>query len=152
METLRQNKLLFYYSVQNGVAPVFEEEPYTDSEGNVYYLETGDTSIVYSEPKPFYASKSDSGGQAEAVEFGLSTTDYEAVMVFKKGDYDIPEGSIIWTDSEIEYEYDGKEIDVEVDGVSALQKIPKESSADYRVVKTPKSINVQRLVLKAINK
>lgn len=152
METLRQDKRKFLFSVQNGVSPVYEEEPYTDAQGNVYYLETGDTEIVYTEPQEFFASMNEAGGEAEAVEFGLSVTDYEAVMVFKKNDYEIPEGSIIWVESPVKYKNGGNMVDVEIDGNTVTQKVPDESSADYRVVKAPKSLNVQKLVLKAISK
>lgn len=152
METLRINKRRFYYSTQNGTASVYESEPYTDGEGNTYYLETGDTEIVYTEPISFKANKNDSGGEAEATEFGLSVTDYEAVMVFAKGAYEIPKGSIIWVDSAIEYKYGGQQMEIEVDGVSVSQRVPLETSADYRVIKVSKSLNYTRLVLKAINK
>lgn len=150
METLRINKRKFYFSVQKGLAAM--QEPYTDGEGNTYYLETGDTELVYTEPKPFFSNKADSGGEAEATEFGLAVTDYEAVLVIKNGDYDIPKGAIIWTDSKVEYKYGSQSVDIEVDGVTVSQRVPLETSADYRVIKVSKSLNVTRLVLSAINK
>lgn len=152
METLRINKRKFYFATQRGTATVYSGETYTDSEGETYYLEDGENKIVYSEPIPFMANKNDSRGDAEATEFGLAITDYEAVLVFPKGAYHIPKGSIIWTDSVVEYENGGEEVSIEIDGETSTQRLPVETSADYRVIKVSDSLNVTRLVLKAINK
>lgn len=158
MRTLRRNQQKMYYSNLIGTAPIYETDEdgnikyYEDSEGNRYPLDTGETELIYGTPVEFYANLSMSGGEAEAVEYGLSTADYQAVMVLAKGSVPLKEGSLIWHTSHVEYEYGGSEIEIEVNGEMVKTTAPKAVSSDYMVLKSSTSLNVDKYVLKATNK
>jgi hypothetical protein len=108
---------------------------YVDSDGNEYpRLEMQD---VYSVATPFFGNISMSGGEAEAVEFGLNLADYEAVLVMGKNSIPISEGSLIWLDTEPIVKANGY-----VD----------QYSADYKVIKVSPSLNVDKYVLKKVVK
>lgn len=145
------------YALQIGEVPIYNRdengeiiyEHYEDSDGNIiYYLdengnkipsETGEYEIGYSEPISFFASIAMSGGEAEAQEYGLSVSDYNATLLCQKGAYPIVEGSLIWTKSEVGYKDTNNEI---VDG----------NTADYGVIKVSESLNFVKYVLKAVVK
>lgn len=145
------------YAIQIGEVPIYNRdengeiiyEYYEDSDGNIiYYLdengnkipsETGEYEIGYSNPADFLSSIAMSGGEAEAVEFGLNTSDYEATLLCEKGVYPITEGSLIWTKSEVGYKDTNNEI---IDPISA----------DYEVIKVSESLNFVKYVLKAVVK
>ena len=158
MRTLRKNAQKLFCSNLIGTAPVYETDEdenikyYEDSEGNRYPLDTGETELIYSTPVEFFANISMSGGEAEAVEYGLSTADYQAVMVLSKCSAPLKEGTLIWHTSPVEYEYDGSEIEVEVNGEMVKTAAPKAVSSDYMVLKSSPSLNVDKFVLKATNK
>lgn len=159
MRTLRKNQQKLYYSNLIGTAPhyVLDDDgnrivDYVDDEGNVYYREEGDEILYYGTPQEFYANLSMSGGEAEAVEYGLSTADYQAVMVLAKGSVPLKEGTLIWNTSLVEYEYGGSEIEVEVNGEMVKTTAPKAVSSDYMVLKSSPSLNVDKFVLNATNK
>lgn len=159
MRTLRRNKQKMYYSNLIGTSPryVLDDDgnkiiDYVDDEGNVYYREEGDELLYYSTPQEFFANIAMSGGEAEAVEYGLSTESYQAVMVLSKGSVPLKEGSLIWHTSPVEYEYGGLEIEVEVNGEMIKTTAPKAVSSDYMVLKSSPSLNVDKFVLKATNK
>ncbi len=158
MRTLRRNQQKMYYSNLIGTAPIYETDEdgnikyYEDSEGNRYPLDTGETELIYGTPVEFRANIAMSGGEAEAVEYGLSVADYQAVMVLTKGSVPLKEGSLIWHTSPVEYEYGGSEIEVEVNGETVKTTAPKAVSSDYMVLKSSPSLNVDKFVLKATNK
>ncbi len=159
MRTLRKNQQKLYYSNLIGTAPVYETDEdgnvkyYEDSEGNRYPLDTGETELIYGTPVEFYANIAMSGsGEAEAVEYGLSTESYQAVMVLSKGSVPIKEGSLIWHTSPVEYEYGGSEIEVEVNGEKVKTTAPKAVSSDYMILKSSPSLSIDKFVLKATNK
>ncbi len=158
MRKLRKNQQKTYYSNLIGTVPIYETDEdgnikyYEDSEGNRYPLDTGETELIYGTPVEFFANLSMSGGEAEAVEYGLSVADYQAVMVLAKGSVPLKEGSLIWHTSPIEYEYGGSEIEVEVNGETVKTTAPKAVSSDYMVLKSSPSLNVDKFVLKATNK
>lgn len=145
------------YALQIGEVPIYNRnengeiiyEHYEDSDGNIiYYLdengnkipsETGEYEIGYSNPADFLSSIAMSGGEAEAVEFGLNTSDYEAILLCEKGVYPITEGSLIWAKSEVGYKDTGNTV---VDG----------NTADYSVIKVSESLNFVKYVLKAVVK
>lgn len=133
------------YALQNAEIPIYQKDEdsniiyYEDSEGNKIPLETGETEIGYSEPVSFFSSIAMSGGEAEAQEFGLSTSDYNATLLCQKGAYPIVEGSLIWTKSEVGYKDTNNEITDPI-------------SADYEVIKVSESLNFVKYVLKAIVK
>ena len=135
MMMLNRNKQKMYYALYGKEVPIYEY--YIDSEGNEIPLETGETKIVYENPVEFLGNISLSGGESEAVEFGLNLADYEAILVVAKNTLPIDETSRIWHNTEPTYNEDGT-----VD----------ELSADYTVVKVSPSLNVDKFVLKKVVK
>lgn len=135
MMTLNINKQKMYYALYGKEVPIYDY--YIDSEGNEIPLETGETKIVYENPVEFLGNISLSGGESEAVEFGLNLADYEAILVVAKNTLPINETSRIWHNTEPTYNDDGT---------------INESSADYKVVKVSPSLNVDKFVLKKIVK
>ncbi len=160
MRTLRKNQQKMYCSNLIGTSPhyVLDDDgnkiiDYVDDEGNIYYREEGDEILYYSTPQEFYANIAMSGGEAEAVEYGLSTADYQCTAVYQKNAYPIKEGTLIWYKSSIEYEYGGAEIEIEGEnGEKVLTTAPIAVSSDYQVIKVSDSLNFTKIILKATNK
>ena len=144
MRTLAKNKQKMHYALLNGRKPVYELDndgnpivEYVDEEGTVYYRETGDYEPAYDKPVEFLGNIAMSGGESEAVEYGLNLGDYEAVLLVAKNLLPITETSLIWLNSEPKYNSDRS-----VDG----------NSADYTIVKISPSLNVDKYVLKKVVK
>ena len=135
MRMARVNKQKMHYALYGKEVPIYDY--YTDSEGNKIPLDTGETKITYENPVEFFGNIALSGGESEAVEFGLNLADYEAVLVMTKNTLPIDETSRIWHNTEPTYNEDGT-----VD----------ELSADYTVVKVSPSLNVDKFVLKKVVK
>ena len=140
MRMLKKNKQKLHYSLFIEERPEYALDEfgnkiieYVDEEGNEYYRETGETERVYSLPVEFLGNISMSGGEAEAMEFGLNTADYEAVLIVDKGLLPIDESSLIWFESEPVINDNGL-----VDYVTA----------DYSIIKISPSLNVDKYVLK----
>lgn len=145
MRTLNKNKQQLYYAnlIQGG-EPIYKLDAdgnrivtYVDDDGNEYYEEIGVTKSHYSAPFELKGNISMSGGEAEAVEFGLNLADYSAVLVLPKNEAPIDEQTYIWHKSEPV---------VDADGFADKQ------SADYRVVKVSPSLNVDKFVLAKVVK
>ena len=68
-----------YYALYSGEIPIYEY--YTDSEGNIIPIDTGETTTGYELPVEFSGNIALSGGESEAQEFGLNLSDYQAVLV-----------------------------------------------------------------------
>ncbi len=147
MRTLQKNKQKLHYATPTGnKIPIYELDEnghrivsYVDGEGNVYYVETGDSELAYDDPVEFLANIALSGGEAEAQEFGLSIADYNAVIVADVNKYPIVNGTLIWHESPVKYK-------------DAEQTMIDAKSADYMVLKVSKSINVVRYVLTSVVK
>lgn len=172
MRTLRKNKQSLKYAYQIGEYSEIEKDEqgnikyvnYIDDNGNVYYAKddngnlipeyTGNKVVVYCEPVSFNANISQQGGADSTAEpYGISTSDYEATIVYMKGAYPLKEGALIWKDSEVEYEYNGETVTIKLDdGTTVTQKIIKETSADYRVSKLSDSLNQTLAILSKMNK
>jgi hypothetical protein len=135
MRTLNKNKQKMYYANQDREVPI--TETYYDDDGNAYELDTGETELVYGEPIEFCGNIAMSGGEAEAVEFGLNLADYEAVLLVGKNTLPIDETSRIWHTSEPAKDDKG---------------YTNEYSADYRIVKISPSLNYDKYVLKKVVK
>ena len=146
MRMAKRNKQKMYYALYKEEIPIYA----TDENGNIIYdqytTEEGEVITYpveiervsgYDKPVEFYGNIAMSGGEAEAVEYGLSTSDYEAVLVMSKNEIPIVEGSRIWHTTEPKINDDGT-----VD----------EFSADCRVIKVSNSINVSKYVLKKVVK
>ena len=102
MMTLESNKVKMYYAQYLGVSPEYMLDSngnriidYIDDDGEVVYLETGKNISVYSEPQEMSASISESGGDAQPQEYGLSIADYQAILLYGRNEYHVKEGDII---------------------------------------------------------
>lgn len=125
----------------------------TDEGIPIYRVVDGEPMDYYTEPQGMNVNIAESGGEAEAMAFGLSVGDYEAVLLYGRGEYPLKEGSLVWLDSPVEYEYNGAEINVELDsGEQVKIKAPDKTSADYTVLKIARSLNFEKAVLKAVVK
>lgn len=131
MMTLDINKQKMYYATF--VKSVTDK--YTDEDGVEYPL--GQPKNIYSEPVEFYGNIAMSGGEAEAVEFGLNLSDYEAILITGRNTLPITETSLIWHNSEPTEDEDGN---------------TDEYSADYRIVKISPSLNFDKYVLRKVVK
>lgn len=159
MRTLEKNKQSMKYALQIGEIPIYERDSdgnvmyYEDTEGNKIPLETGNKEIAYSEPKDFKANITMSGGEAEAREYGLSVSDYQAVISYSKGAFPLVEGALIWFGSNVKYKNDGELIEVELkNGEKQMLRVPENVSADYQVLKISPSLNEEKAILQAVNK
>lgn len=146
MRTLAKNKQQLKYSLRQERQPVYEVDEdgnkiidYIDEDGNIYYRETGSYTSEWSKSEDFLANISESGGEAEAQEFGLSVSDYDAVIVAKRDEFPLVLGSLIWKNSPVLYK---DEENTELD----------ENSADFTVLKVSESISFVKYVLKAVVK
>lgn len=144
MRTLARNRQKLKYALQNNEIPVYQ----TDDDGNIIYddvngmkipVETGEYEIGYEIPVDFMANIAMSGGEAEAVEFGIDVSAYDATLICEKGTFPITETSLIWHKSEPTYK-------------DVAQTIIDPNSADYSVVKVSESLNFVKYVLKRITK
>ena len=130
MRTLLRNKQNFKY------ANILTKSPkvLTDKEGNI--LKSGNSETYYSEPIDFKASIAESGNESHMAEYGLNVGDYHAKLIVPHKSIPIKEGSLIWYNSEPEYDEFG----------GGTKK-----SADYVVVKITPQLNVDRLILQRLN-
>lgn len=144
MRTLARNRQKMKYALQDKRIPIYQ----TDEDGNVVYdningvqtpIETGEYEIGYGKPVDFMANITMSGGDAEAVEFGIDVSAYDATLICSRDAFPITETSLIWHETEPTYK------DIE-------QTIVNPNSADYSVVKVSKSLNFVKYVLKRIAK
>lgn len=141
MRSLKKNKQKLYYSLYSEEIPVYER----DGDGNIKYIEVDGkqepvpigTMVGYDEPAIFYANIATSGGEAEVKEYGVNSTDYEAVLVTTDKSLPITELSRIWHTSEPQRRDDGT-----VDG----------DSADYEVLKVKPSLNSMKYLLRQLPK
>lgn len=146
MRTQRRNQQKMYYALYDKAIPIYA----TDENGNIIYDQytTEDGEVItypveiervsgYDKPVEFYGNIAMSGGEAEAVEYGLNLADYSAILVLAKGSIPIDETSLIWHTSEPKTDDNGNAI---------------ETSADYRVVKVSPSLNVDKFVLQKLVK
>ena len=140
MRTLAKNKQKMYYALKENE----ERNVYVlDRNGNRNYLFTDEDGIdwyetervvVFPEVVPFKGNIAESGGEAEAVEFGLNVGDYEAVLLVGKNSLPIDETSLIWHNTE------------------PTEGAVKREQSDYTIIKLSPSINQDKYVLKAVVK
>lgn len=143
MRTVRKNKQRLKYALYKGKAePTVvtdrDGNPMFDDDGNYVYEDVSTNELVYDEPVEFYGNIAFSkvSGEAESVAFGISLADYDSTLVMNRGEIPIDETSLIFAESEPEYE-DGKLI---------------RESADFTVVKVQPSLNMVTYLLKRIVK
>ena len=123
MRSNRRIKQPMFYSNFGSERPVYE----TDDEGNIIYRtmpdgkeipqKTGEMKQGYDEPVRFFNSISGTLTEDELQAFGGEKRAV-AKMTYRKGDFPLRTGTLVWKDSEVGYIAD--EID--------------ENSADYRVM------------------
>lgn len=146
MRTQRRNRQKMYYALYDKEIPVYA----TDEEGNIIYdsytTEEGETITYpievervsgYTKPEEFMGNIAMSGGEAEAVEFGVDLSQYSAVLITEKDLLPISETSRIWFETEPEHNADGT-----VNG----------DKADYTVVAVKPSLNYTKYLLNKIVK
>lgn len=130
-----------FFSLYSESVTIYER----DEDGNIVYVEVDGERIPviigevagYSEPKEYYANIAMSGGESETKEYGVSTSDYEAVLVLSDKTLGISETSRIWHTTEPKINADGT-----VDG----------DSADYSVLAVKPSLNGMKYLLKKLPK
>lgn len=139
MRTLNRNRQNLYYALLIGTEPVYALDKsgnpivlYVDEDGNEIYQETGEYKNIYTAPIGFGGNIALSGGESEAVAYGLSTADYSAILVVEKGLLPITETSLIWHDTA---------------PVVRTNGYADESSADYKVAKRIPSLNEMKYAL-----
>lgn len=146
MRTQRRNQQKMYYALYDKEIPVYA----TDEEGNIIYdsytTEEGEVITYpveiervsgYDAPVEFFGNIAMSGGEAEAVEFGIDLSQYSASLIVEKGKLPITETSRIWFESEPQYNADGT-----VNG----------DKADYTIVAVKPSLNYTKYLLQKIVK
>lgn len=146
MRMLARNMQKLKYSLLLGQMPEYELDEngnkiveFVMEDGTVIYRETGGRINQWSEPVDFLANIAQSGGEAEAMAYGLSVSDFDASIVMVKGALNLPIGSLVWHNSEPKYR------DTE-------KTMLDEKTADYRVLRALDSINFTRYLLKAVVK
>lgn len=139
MRNLKKNKQTMYYALLNKTQPVYEKDEF----GNIIYIEidgvkvpveTGETELVYGEPVKFQGNISTSGGESRETEYGIDSTEYDAVLIMKNNELPISETSIIWHNSNIGYK-------------DAEKTIIDDKTADYVVKKRSPSLNECKYML-----
>ena len=146
MRTLNRNKLILYYSNQtNTQEPIYAK----DASGNIKQVEvdgvltnvvTGYGDFLYEIPTQFEGNLALSGNSmVDAVDYGIDTSQYSAVLIMDKDAINLSETSLIWAESEIGYK-------------DANNTIVDPYTADYRVVRVSPSINQDRYLLARVVK
>lgn len=136
MRQLNKNKQTLYYSNYISDIPVYEY----DEDGNILTTDV-DGDIVecvtykegYSTPEKFKANISFNSGNTIQAEYGLNTSDYNAIISAEKGKFPFDEKTLIWHTSAPIFD--------DQDNV-------KPESADYKVVAIKTSLNEERFILK----
>ncbi len=145
MRLLKKNKQTLYYANQIGTTPIYQLDEegnkvvYTDDDGNEYFLESGEYEPLYGPAYEFKGNISMSGDKSKEAEYGIDTSDYDAVLILDKNAIDITETSRIWHESEVSY------IDSKYENADG-------KTADYKVLKLSPSINQSKYLLGQILK
>lgn len=157
MRQLRKNRQVLYYASYKGVKPIYATtENYLTTEDDKLILTEdgknliGDVPLItgvdgemvavvdaykdeYSVPAIFKANISFDSGETRLGEYGLNPSDYNAIISAEKGKLPFNERTLIWFQSEVEYDEDG---------------LVKPETADYRVIAIKTSLNEERFILK----
>jgi len=157
MRQLRKNRQVLYYASYEGVKPVYAtEEIELVTEDNKKIVTEDDKVLIgtiplmtdvdgelvevveayrdsYSVPALFKANISFDSGETRLDEYGLNPSDYNAIISAEKGRLPFNERTLIWYQSELEYDEYG---------------LVKPETADYRVIAIKTSLNEERFLLK----
>lgn len=123
MRTLERNKQTIYYALYEDKTPIEDE----------YGNETGEYTLVYSEPKEFMLNVSSARGESYTRHFG-DYVDYDKVMVTTDLSVPITETSLLWIDT----------LPVIEDGENAIPH-------DYIVKKVARSLNSISYVISKVS-
>lgn len=137
MKQLNQNKQKLYYANYCGEIPIYAY----DSDGNIItQVIDGETVEVIDSYKQGYtvateikANISFNSGETIMAEYGLNVNNYNAVISADKGKFPFTEQTLIWFESEPQYD---------------VENNIKPESADYRVVAIKTSLNEERFILR----
>jgi len=136
VRTLKKNKQKLWYALQSPErVPVYDY--YEGEDGVKYPIENGEPKYPYFAPVPFEGNIATSGSDVELAPYGLNMADYEAILVMDKDSIPVTETSLIWHNTEPQYNDDGT---------------VNEHSADYRIVKKSPSLNICAYALKRMVK
>lgn len=141
MRSLKKNQQRLQYATYSDQITIYER----DADGNIIYDEVDgeryprilSEQAGYNNSVSFYANIAMSGGEAEAKEYGVNASDYEAVLVTTDKSLPIDELTRIWHTSKPKFNSDGA-----VDG----------DSADYSILAVKPSLNGLKVLLKKITK
>ena len=139
MRTARKNRQKLKYALYLG-KKIREE---TDDNGEIIYDDDGEPLLsgspiaTYGRAVDFKANIAFSSGEAEAEAYGVGIGDYDSKIILPKDALPITETSLIFKDSEPQYDSFGRLI---------------EKSADFRVRKVQPSLNYTVYLLKRIEK
>lgn len=141
MRSFKKNQQPLHYATYSEEIKVYKR----DENGDIVYIEVDGERVAveigiapgYNAPVLFYANIAMSGGESETKEYGVSTSDYEAVLVLSDKTLGISETSRIWHTTEPKINADGT-----VDG----------DSADYSVLAVKPSLNSMKYLLKKLPK
>ncbi len=141
MRSLKKNQQRLQYSTYADRITIYER----DEDGNIIYVDIDGEQVPviageiagYNMPVIFFANIAMSGGESEAKEYGVNSTDYEAVIVTTDKSLLIDELSLIWHTTEPVLDTAGL---VDAD------------SADYKVIAVKPSLNGVKYLLKKLPK
>lgn len=156
MRQLHQNRQVLYYASFKGKKKVYaHDDDYLITEDGFKLLTEDNIPLInsiimttnvdgeevavvdaekdeYSIPAVFKANISFNSGETKQDEYGLNTSDYNAIISADKGKLPFDERTLIWYKSKMEYDEDG---DI------------KPETADYRVIAVKTSLNEERFLL-----
>ena len=169
----KKDKQPLKYLLQNSEKTPIEQKTdtgeieYIDIDGEMIPVETGLYDVGQGEEPNegeatsyivcFEGNIAFSGGETELREYGVDSSDYDAVLLMSKDAVPITETSFIWYESEPRYK-DGLLVDMDGDSITdsngnkmvALADRVDVSSADYHVAKVIPSLGICRYLLKKV--
>ena len=112
-QCLKNKQKLYYALVSGDQQPIYQ----TDDDGNIVYqeidgeqvpVETGDWETPYDLPVRFYGNiNTGNAGYTIARAYGISSSNFDAVLCMRKGELPIDVTSLIWYDREPVIRQDG---------------------------------------------
>ncbi len=123
---LNINRQKMYYARQIGKVPIYQTDEHGDIEyiivdGQSVPIETGESTMGYDNPVPFYSSISNKLSESLIKEFGVDNSTNFVQIVDDRGTLPLSVGDLIWKRSEVKYKngtVDGTSCDYIVKGVA----------------------------------
>lgn len=119
MRTLNRNKRKMWYSQPTSDTEIVRI--YTDSDGKVVEIPTGEKVKTFGEPVEFRASINNKLSEVDVASYGIDNSANYSQIVVSKGYLPLNVGDVIWFKSEVKYK--------EINDISVVD----EKSADYIV-------------------